>query len=82
MTDGFTVVATRFRNHVTEQPPSLYYSYGSEFTMDPDGVFRMRGFTRGMLDTLLVVSEPLTLVEEDWKLVPKNHILVGTNIVI
>jgi len=77
LTDGHTIVATRFRNHPTEEPPSLYFSYGSEFGRDPDGLYRMHGETRGQRDTVLITSEPLTLIEEDWTLVPKNHLVVG-----
>lgn len=29
VTDGRSIIATRFRNHPTEEPPSLYYSYGT-----------------------------------------------------
>lgn len=44
VTDGKQLVAMRFRNHATEQPPSLYYSttagvtLNSKFPDHPDGV--------------------------------------------
>eukprot|EP01113_Clastostelium_recurvatum_P004885 TRINITY_DN12167_c0_g1_i5.p1 TRINITY_DN12167_c0_g1~~TRINITY_DN12167_c0_g1_i5.p1 ORF type:complete len:450 (+),score=41.87 TRINITY_DN12167_c0_g1_i5:23-1372(+) len=31
VTDGHTTIATRFRNHPLDQPPSLYYRKGAEF---------------------------------------------------
>jgi len=43
VTDGQTLVACRFRNHATEQPPSLYYSTQAGVTLNrlfpdhPDG---------------------------------------------
>lgn len=43
VTDGKSLVACRFRNHVTEQPPSLYYSTQAGVTLNrmfpdhPDG---------------------------------------------
>jgi len=77
LTDGHTIVATRFRNHPMEDPPNLYFSFGSEFAQDPDGLYRMHGEARGKRDTVLITTEPLTMVEEDWTLVPKNHIIVG-----
>ncbi|KAH7311060.1 N-terminal nucleophile aminohydrolase [Rhexocercosporidium sp. MPI-PUGE-AT-0058] len=44
ITDGRSLVACRFRNHATEQPPSLYYSTTAGVTLNrqfpdhPDGV--------------------------------------------
>eukprot|EP01100_Stratorugosa_tubuloviscum_P008297 TRINITY_DN3453_c1_g2_i1.p1 TRINITY_DN3453_c1_g2~~TRINITY_DN3453_c1_g2_i1.p1 ORF type:complete len:327 (-),score=162.82 TRINITY_DN3453_c1_g2_i1:116-1057(-) len=76
VTDGVTIVATRFRNCdlQIEEPPSLYYSYGSDFQM-AEGTFRV-GRSEPK-DTVLIASEPLTTILEDWTLIPSNHMIVA-----
>ncbi len=53
VTDGKQLVAMRFRNHPTEQPPSLYYSTSAGVTLNrkypdhPDGAKCPDGASRG-----------------------------------
>lgn len=53
VTDGNKLVAMRFRNHATEQPPSLYYSTSAGVTLNrkypdhPDGAKCPDGAARG-----------------------------------
>jgi len=53
VTDGKQLVAMRFRNHTTEQPPSLYYSTSAGVTLNrkypdhPDGAKGPNGAARG-----------------------------------
>ena len=53
VTDGKSLVACRFRNHATEQPPSLYYSTTAGVTMNrqypdhPDGAKGPHGSGKG-----------------------------------
>eukprot|EP01097_Dermamoeba_algensis_P008363 TRINITY_DN5561_c0_g1_i1.p1 TRINITY_DN5561_c0_g1~~TRINITY_DN5561_c0_g1_i1.p1 ORF type:complete len:183 (-),score=48.48 TRINITY_DN5561_c0_g1_i1:93-641(-) len=75
VTDGTTVAVSRFRNAREEDPPTLYYAYGSDFAMDKDKIFRV-GRSEPK-DTLLVSSEPLTDVESDWTMIPKDHMLLA-----
>ncbi|CAM9821491.1 unnamed protein product, partial [Phaeothamnion confervicola] len=37
VTDGRSIVATRYRNHPTQQPPSMYYITGESFVCDGEG---------------------------------------------
>lgn len=83
-TDGINLLAYRFRNHATSQPPSLYYSTKAGTTLnrkypgDSDGCF-----TKGVTDQgkdpaghgthLIVASEPSTCYPEDWELVGRNQ---------
>jgi glutamine amidotransferase len=83
-TDGIKLVAYRFRNHATSQPPSLYYSTKAGTTLnrkypgDADGR-QIPGTTdRGQdVDShgkhLIVASEPSTYKMEDWELIGKNQ---------
>ncbi|KYG41779.1 hypothetical protein M433DRAFT_27356 [Acidomyces richmondensis BFW] len=83
-TDGTKLVAYRFRNHATEQPPSLYYSTKAGTTLNrkypdhPDGIElpdRLCGTKNEKEhgDHLIVASEPSTYKSEDWRLIGKNQ---------
>jgi glutamine amidotransferase len=83
VTDGEQLLCIRFRNHATEQPPSLYYSTTAGVTLNrkyPDcadgeenvGVCRMPGEHGAHL---IVASEPTTYKDEEWHLVAKNNCL-------
>lgn len=91
-------MALRFRNHETEQPPSLYYSttagvyLNRKFPGHPD-FKNAQNSTDGIAikpakehgKHAIVASEPTTFKEEDWDLVPKNHFVLvdaESNVVI
>lgn len=86
VTDGTKMVAYRFRNHVTEQPPSLYYSTKAGVTLNrkypdhPDGAMRnARGDRKPEQDHgshVIVASEPSTYKDQDWLLMGKNQALL------
>ena len=90
-TDGTRLVAYRFRNHVEEQPPSLYYSTKAGVTLNrkypdhPDGleVSKDRVQAKDAEDHgqhVIVASEPSTYKESDWTLIGKNQcLMVNTN---
>ncbi|KAI9823931.1 MAG: hypothetical protein M1832_002249 [Thelocarpon impressellum] len=81
-TDGERLVAYRFRNHATEQPPSLYYSINAGATLNrkyPDHPDAGRDNPRQHLlppeqhgRHVIVASEPCTYRECDWTLLGKN----------
>lgn len=80
-TDGRVLVAMRFRNHATEQPPSLYYSNTAGITMNrkypdhPDGKENPGAYkkTEDHGKHLIVASEPSTYKPKEWNLIEKNH---------
>ncbi|EMC93976.1 hypothetical protein BAUCODRAFT_216965 [Baudoinia panamericana UAMH 10762] len=86
-TDGTKLVAYRFRNHATEQPPSLYYSTKAGTTLNrkypdhPDGIESPNRYAGLNVDDhgdhLIVASEPSTYKAEDWVLIGKNQCLVA-----
>ncbi|KAK5111439.1 hypothetical protein LTR62_004891 [Meristemomyces frigidus] len=86
-TDGTKLIAYRFRNHGTEQPPSLYYSTKAGTTLNrkypdrPDGK-DVEGRYQGLDveqhgEHLIVASEPSTYKEEDWHLIGKNQCVLA-----
>lgn len=81
-TDGEQMIAFRFRNHKTEQPPSLYWSTIAGTTLNrkfPDHPNKGSENTTAFKDPeehgihYIVASEPTTYKEEEWNLIPKNH---------
>jgi len=80
VTDGINIISTRYRNG-DQQPPSLYYSYGTNFSYE-EGNFINRNHTTA--HEIVISSAPLSrLSAEDleecyvkWNLIPKNHILM------
>lgn len=86
-TDGKKMVAIRFRNHATQQPPSLYWSefagrtLNHKFPGSPDGADHKNDqATLGDDDKIgkhtIIASEPTTYDEKKWHLVSANHALM------
>lgn len=81
VTDGSRLVAMRFRNHATEQPPSLYYSTTAGITLNrkypdhPDGKENTTAYKRPEEHGkhVIIASEPSTYKHKEWNLIPKNN---------
>jgi len=86
-TDGTKLIAYRFRNHATEQPPSLYYSTKAGTTLNrknpdhPDGIDVPGRYSGKNVEDhgrhLIVASEPSTYKKEDWHLIGKNQCVLA-----
>lgn len=82
LSDGHSVICTRYINSLTDQAASLYYSSGSQWEKRPTGGntanagkdYQMQRRDKGA-DVVLVASEPLTFERESWVNVPTNSIL-------
>jgi glutamine amidotransferase len=88
-TDGTKMLAIRFRNHVEQQPPSLYWSefagrtLNTKYPGDPDsrdggstGAEEEIG-TQGMMGKhTIIASEPTTFDEKEWHLIGRNCALM------
>ncbi|KAJ1907252.1 glutamine amidotransferase subunit, partial [Coemansia sp. S17] len=78
VTDGQSVVCTRYITSCDMEGASLYYSSGSEFRSDADsGQYRMIKANKRE-DVVVVASEPLTYERSDWMVIPTNTLLVIT----
>ncbi|KAF2200685.1 N-terminal nucleophile aminohydrolase [Delitschia confertaspora ATCC 74209] len=82
-TDGIKMVAVRFRNHATQQPPSLYWSefagrtLNGKFPGNPDSadavnVEAVKGEEERIGKHTIVASEPTTYDEGEWHLIGRN----------
>jgi len=79
VSDGKTTLVSRIccstLKGAERKPASLYFSIGSRFAQCTDGAYRMRQ-TNMEEDVVIVSSERLTPVTEDWVTVPENHIVL------
>ena len=81
-TDGQKMVAVRFRNHETEQPPSLYWSEFAGRTLNrkypghPDSAELINEMATKELEEhgkhTIIASEPTTFDQKEWHLITKN----------
>ena len=73
VTDGHSIVASRYVSTEDEEPLTLYVAQGLRFEVH-DGRYRMVK-DNGRNEAVIIASEPLTDVREDWELVPRNHLV-------
>ncbi|KAJ1850754.1 glutamine amidotransferase subunit [Coemansia sp. RSA 2703] len=78
VTDGQSVVCTRYITSSEREGASLFYSSGSEFRNEQEsGQYRMVKANKRE-DVVVVASEPLTYERSDWMVIPTNTLLVIT----
>ncbi len=77
VTNGQTVIATRYVTDNMKEPASLYVSSGAKFECR-QGVCRMLPAEQ-QERAVIIVSEPLTDAKEDWVKVSKNHLVMVTS---
>ena len=84
--DGKKMIAIRFRNHATQQPPSLYWSefagrtLNQKFPGDPDKAEKVNEeATKSDGERIgkhtIIASEPTTYDESEWHLISRNSAL-------
>lgn len=76
ITDGQTVIASKYVAVSDSDPLTLYVSSGDRFEL-VDGEYRMRPTNRRP-HAVIIASEPLTENRNDWIPVPKNNLVVIT----
>lgn len=75
VTDGHSIVCTRYVSSQTDEAASLYYSSGTTWEdKSSRGEYQMDRRDKGA-DIVLVASEPLTFERESWVTVPTNSTL-------
>ncbi|PPR05713.1 hypothetical protein CVT26_008954 [Gymnopilus dilepis] len=94
VTDGESVVVTRYISSKTEEAASLWFSSGTEFSEYAEGghykmskadkrenIIMVRGyymFSSPPLTIIQIASEPLTFERADWMEIKTNHMVVIT----
>ncbi|KAI1486371.1 amidophosphoribosyltransferase-like protein [Biscogniauxia mediterranea] len=78
VTDGHSIICTRYVSSKTDEAASLYFSSGTQWetrsSSGNDRDYQMERRDKGA-DIVLVASEPLTFERENWVNVPTNSIL-------
>ncbi|WVR05261.1 hypothetical protein IAU60_002273 [Kwoniella sp. DSM 27419] len=78
VTDGETVVATRYISSLTSEASSLFFSSGTSFDEYQDGgLYRMTKADKRE-NIIMISSEPLTFERSDWMEVKTNTMIVIT----
>lgn len=85
-TDGSKMLAIRFRNHATQQPPSLYWSefagttLNTKYPGDPDSALAENPEAIAQAEEMgkhtIIASEPTTYDEKQWHLINRNCALM------
>ena len=78
VTDGHSVVVSRYVSSKTDAAASLYYSSGTDWVEHRKGQFMMERRDKAS-DVVLVASEPLTFERHNWLPVPTNTLLTISN---
>ncbi len=77
VSDGGDLIALRYDTDPNLEPPTLYYSRGSRYECHDNGICRIVEADPSE-HAVLIVSEKLTDVLEDWHQVPPAHFVVVT----
>ncbi|KAK3648571.1 glutamine amidotransferase subunit [Elasticomyces elasticus] len=89
VTDGKSVVCTRYVSSKTDEAASLFFSSGTSWREQPStlgsrtpkigkGEYKMERRDKGA-DIVLIASEPLTFERDNWVTVPTNSVLTIHN---
>lgn len=74
VTNGTSIVATRYTTNPNVQPSSLYYMYGKEYHCR-EGYCIMEPAAH-QVSAVVIASEPFTLRRSDWMKVGRNSMMV------
>ncbi|CAG8664342.1 1637_t:CDS:2, partial [Acaulospora morrowiae] len=77
VTDGQSIICTRYISSKENEAASLYFSSGTNFVEYKPGHYRMIKADRRN-DIVLIASEPLTYEKTDWITIPCNTCVVIT----
>lgn len=78
VTDGHSVVVSRYITSKFEEAASLHFSCGTNFVEYSPGQYRMERLDRGQ-NVIMIASEPLTFERGDWITVPTNSTITIKN---
>jgi predicted glutamine amidotransferase len=76
VTDGISVVVSRYVTSPDAEPPTLYIALGEDFEII-DGKYRMTPATHHPR-AIIIASEPVTEERADWKAIERNSLVTVT----
>jgi glutamine amidotransferase len=74
VSNGRSIVATRYTTNPRVQPASLYYMFGKEYMTTEHRSFMLPD--EGRSEAVVISSEPFTGVKSDWTKVVRNSMLI------
>jgi len=74
VSNGTSVVATRYTTNPRVQPASLYYMFGKEYVATEGRCFMIPD--EGTSEAIVISSEPFTSVKTDWVKVSRNSMII------
>jgi len=74
VSNGRSLVATRYTTNPRVQPASLYYMFGKEYVATDNRCFMVPD--DGQSEAVVISSEPFTGVKSDWVKVVRNSMLI------
>ncbi|RKP11049.1 nucleophile aminohydrolase [Thamnocephalis sphaerospora] len=77
VTDGESVICTRYITDSRKEGASLYFSSGTRFESYKPGHYRMIKADKRE-DIVVIASEPLTFEKTDWLTIPSNTLVIIT----
>ncbi|KAF4622977.1 hypothetical protein D9613_001764 [Agrocybe pediades] len=78
VTDGESVVVTRYISSKTDEAASLWFSSGTEFSEYAEGGHYKMSKADKRENIIMIASEPLTFERADWMEIKTNHMVVIT----
>ncbi|KAJ7706229.1 N-terminal nucleophile aminohydrolase [Mycena rosella] len=78
VTDGDTVVATRYISSDKDEAASLWFSSGTTFSEDAEGGHYKMSKADKRENIIMVASEPLTFERADWMEIKTNTLVIIT----
>lgn len=76
ITDGFSLLATRYTSRPDLPCPTLYYSAGSSYQEENGNCHMLPPIPEEGNEAILLVSEKLTNYKAEWQEIPLNHMLL------
>ena len=74
VSNGRSIVATRYTTNPRVQPASLYYLFGRRYICDEYRCFMEPD--QGQSGAVIIASEPFTAVKSDWVKVARNSMII------
>jgi glutamine amidotransferase len=74
VSNGRSIVATRYTTNPRVQPASLYYMFGKEYVVDDYRCYMLPD--EGMHQAVVIASEPFTSVKSEWTKVSRNSMVI------
>ncbi len=74
VSNGTSLIATRYTTNPRVQPASLYYMFGREYVCDATRCYMVPD--EGRSEAIIIASEPFTSHKSDWVKVGRNSMII------